>query len=128
MRLPRLVLVVIATVGLGSISAFAAHLSLSTNKLGSGTTSVARCDNPANWSLSFAKNGSGQVNQITVGNIASTCINANLSLTSTDSSGGHVVSTSTPITITSSSVIVSLAASPQYPTDLTNVHVVVTGP
>lgn len=127
MKLNRVMFVAMVTFGLGSVSAFAAHLSLSNNTLGAGTTAVVRCDNPANWTYTYTKNANGQVTNITVGNIANTCTNGNLSLTSTDSSGNNASSSSSPILFTSSSVNVTLST-PEYPATLTNLAIVVTGP
>jgi hypothetical protein len=136
MRVVRYGLGVVIVASLLTSAAFAANLTVSSKKLGAGSTVVAPCDtNNANWTYgSYTTNSNGQVTGLSVGNIARACIGGSLSVTTTDGTGGHQ-STSSGVSIpsgagscTSRCTQPVTLATPEYPADIAKVYVVVTGP
>src|SRR5216684_2920000 len=122
MKKTRVMSLAIATLTLGSMSAFASHLTVTTKNLGAGKTVVAACDPNAStdWTYIYQFTGSS-INGLTIGGIPGGCLTGNLSVTVTDSSGSHVSSTSSPVAISASSVAVTLGTA-ELPANVANVH------
>ena len=114
---------------LGVTAGWAASLTTAPTFLAAGSAVTSTCDPAPAWTYAFGKNEQGQVATVVVANVAVGCAGGGLAVTLGDGSGVPAFgSTATLTCSTTCSATVPLTSGLRYPSGITTVQGVVTGP
>ena len=128
----KLALVAAALTAAATVSAAATTLAVGGsqgNRLAAGATSVATCQGAAFTVASPVVNGSGQVTQVTVGNIQASCTGSTVRLTLADASNNPLGSGTATVPTGGVTTTATITLSPQPArASVAKFFVVVVGP
>lgn len=128
----RFVIVAAALGAAAAVSAAGTSLAIGGsqgNRLGAGSTSVATCQGTAFTVGSPVVNGSGQVTQVTVGNILASCTGSTVHLTLADGSNAALGGGSAIVPAGGATTSAAVTLSPAAPrASVAKYFVVVVGP
>lgn len=115
-----------------AVYAFAAALGLTSDNLGAGAASVTTCDDDGFAIEGVVLGGAGEVTQITVGGIATTCAGGQITINLVTDDGASIgAGGPVPVTVPSTTLAIAGVPAPEVLPSLADVQrqvVIVVGP